>query len=293
MTAEPLPRLSRRSFLSLAGGAAGAALLFAACGGDDDAKGTSGTTADSHDLVTGVLSSDLYASNDPQRFAFVVRQQSGGYASGAPATISMKAPDGSQTSAAQATLHTKGLPGKRGVYVVKAPFPQTGVYYATIKTQGETLELPFQVKAKAEAPAVGTAAPTVASPTTADPLGVNPLCTRKPACPLHSKSLADVIGKGTPVAVMFATPALCQSQYCGPVLDTLLPYTKQYAGKIEFVHVEIYTDIKATDVVPTVSAWNLPGEPWLFGIDGQGKITARLDGAFASDEIETLLAQLA
>jgi hypothetical protein len=269
-------------------------MLLAACGGDDDsgAGGTTATSGDDHDLVTGVLSSDLYVSTVPQRFAFTVRQQSGSYAAGGPATISIKAPSGTQSAETPAKLHTKGLPGKRGVYVVDVPFPETGVYYATVKTQGETLELPFQVKAKAEAPAVGSAAPTVASPTTADPMGVKPLCTRDPACPLHTKSLADVIGKGTPVAVMFATPKLCQSQYCGPVLDTLLPYTKQYDGQIEFVHVEIYTDLQATDVVPTVATWNLPGEPWLFGIDAQGKVTGRLDGAFASDEIEQVLAQL-
>ena len=53
------------------------------------------------------------------------------------------------------------------------------------------------------------------------------------ACPLHDVSLADVIGKGKPVAVMFATPALCQSQYCGPVLDELLDIMAPYHDKVD------------------------------------------------------------
>jgi hypothetical protein len=71
------------------------------------------------------------------------------------------------------------------------------------------------VPATAVAPVPGDAAPRAASPTTTNSLGVNPICTRKPPCPLHTVSLSDVIGAGKPVAVLFATPALCTSQFCG------------------------------------------------------------------------------
>ncbi len=239
------PDLSRRAFLALTGGA----VLLAACGGDDDtsveATGPT-TTTDPNALTPGLLSSDLYASPQPQRLAFVV-------------------------------------------YVVEPTLAEVGVYKGTVDIAGQRLDLPFQVKAEAQAPVAGTAAPTAASPTTSDPMGVKPLCTRDPQCPLHQKSLADLVGKGRPVAVMFATPALCQTQYCGPVLDTLLPLASEYGDRIDFVHVEIYKDGTATNLVPTVETWNLASEPWLFGIDATGKVTARLDSAFASDEIKGLL----
>ena len=70
-------------------------------------------------------------------------------------------------------------------------------------------------------------------------------------------SLADVIGTGKPVAVMFATPALCQSQYCGPVLDELLDIMAPYRDKVTFVHVEIYKSNRGADLSPTVEAWAL------------------------------------
>ncbi|MCU1426029.1 MAG: hypothetical protein JWL83_29 [Actinomycetia bacterium] len=238
------------------------------------------------------MSSDLYASPEPQRLAFIALTQNRRFASRAPATVAIKPPGGVLGPYAAAPLHRDGLPTDRGVYVVQPVLAKAGVYSATIKTAGQTIELPFQVQPKPHGPAVGSIAPAAASPTTTKPLGVKPLCTRKPMCPLHSRSLDEVIGKGRPVAVMFATPALCQSAYCGPVLDTLLPIVTRLQDRIDFVHVEIYRDMTGTNVSPTVTAWNLSSEPWLFAVDPTGKIVSRLDGAFASDEIETVLRQL-
>jgi hypothetical protein len=278
-------------------------VLLAACGGDDDdtqsrstttAMGGDGSTPPSADtsLVAAVVSSDLYVSDDSQRFAFILREQDGAFASTGDAVITMKAPNGSVSQPTAATLHSQGLPEKRGIYVVQAQFAQAGVYDATVTANDEEIPLPFQVAAASKAPPVGAVAPAAASPTTTDTMDVDPLCTREPVCPLHDRSLDDLVGKGRPVAVMFATPALCQTAYCGPVLDTLLPFRDQYPN-VDFVHVEIYKDTTATDVVPAVTEWGLPGEPWLFGIDAQGRVAGRLDGAFATDEIDALLTQLA
>jgi hypothetical protein len=287
----PLEAFSRRSFLALAGGA----VLLAACGGDDDSSssnngaGAATSSTNPNALTAALLSSDLYVSPNPQRLAFVIFTEQRESASGPPATISITPPSGSAGAPIPAKLHTEGLPDKRGVYVIEPTLAKGGIYNGTISIRGERLELPFQVAPRPQAPAVGSSAPTVASPTTANTLGVKPLCTRDPQCPLHQRSLADIVGKGRPVAVMFATPALCQTQYCGPVLDTLLPFTREYGDRIDFVHVEIYKDGTATTLVPTVETWNLASEPWLFGIDATGKITARLDSAFAADEIRAVL----
>jgi hypothetical protein len=285
----PLDALSRRSFLALAGGA----VLLAACGGDDDSGGSGAnaptSSTDPNALTPGLLSSDLYASPQPQRLAFVIFTAQRASASGPPATLTIAPPNGAAGTPMPAKLRTEGLPDKRGVYVVEPTLATAGIYKGTIEIEGERLDLPFQVAPKSQAPVAGATAPTVASPTTTNTLGVKPLCTRDPQCPLHQRSLSDLVGKGRPVAVMFATPALCQTQYCGPVLDTLLPFTKDYGDRIDFVHVEIYKDGTATTLVPTVATWDLASEPWLFGIDATGKVTARLDSAFASDEIRGVL----
>jgi hypothetical protein len=280
--------LSRRTFLALAGGMT----FLAACSSSKGSTNAGGSASD-HDLTTGIISSDLYASPRPQRLAFVVDEQNGTFASRVPARIAIQPPSGTFGPYLQAPLHSEGLPKDRGVYVATPVLAAPGIYNANVQTSGKQIPMVFQVNARPTAPAVGALAPRAASPTHSNPLGVNPLCTRDPACPLHTKSLATLIGTGRPVAVIFATPALCKSQYCGPVLDMYLPIAAEFANQVDSVHVEIYKDMSGTVESPTVAAWGLPSEPWLFGVNGKGHITARLDGAFAADEARQVLGGLA
>lgn len=278
----PLPPLSRRAFLTAAGGlVAGAAawgyrpeLAFA------DTR-----------LEWGLLTIDPYASSNPQRFGFALTTPKGGYASGPKAEIAFAPGTRAKPRSpyAPTTLHAQGLPKRRGIYTVEAVLPQGGPWQATVRVNGQRITHAFQVQDQAQAPTPGTPAPRVATPTVADAMGVDPICTRNPPCPLHQQSLSDVLGAGRPVAAMFATPALCQSRYCGPVLNDLLTLVGQYQDRITFVHVEIYTNLSGGDTLPAVQAWGLPGEPWLFGVDANGTVVSRLDGAFGHDEQQQLL----
>jgi hypothetical protein len=281
--------LSRRAFLV----ASGSLLVAAACGSDDSGDSDGGTAGAPEDLTAGKVSIDPYVSSDPQRLAFVVFENDGDFAGGAAATVAFKAPgQASFATPMPAALHTAGLPDKRGVYVVETPLPRAGVWYSQVGIDGEELEVPFEVPETSLVVTPGQAAPRAPSPTLADPLGVDPICTQDPPCPLHAVSLAHTVGSGRPVAVMFATPARCQTMYCGPVLTQLLDVMEPYRDRIEFVHVEIYRNATSDELVPTVEAWGLPGEPWLFGLDGAGNVVGRLDGAFASDEVTALLDRL-
>jgi hypothetical protein len=94
------------------------------------------------------------------------------------------------------------------------------------------------------------------------------------------------------VIAMFATPARCQSRYCGPVLDQLIAVAPEYGDRIVPVHTEIYKDLTSNDLVPATESWlGYSGEPWIFAMDGTGKVIGRLSGAFATDEIRTLIEQ--
>lgn len=287
----PTP-VSRRAFLA---GSAGAALAVAAVGSNATVAGAllSPTARVAKKSISPlVLSSDLHASPDPQRFVFAIARGAR-YASFGPAQVAFAPPGGTEGAILDTNLYKEGLPKGRGIYVTDAVFPVAGVYKAAAIVRGQQVPFAVQVKETAEAPLPGSAAPTAASPTPTDTLGVNPICTRRPKCPLHDVSLSDVIGTGRPVAVMFATPALCQSQYCGPVLDELLDVKGPYEQKgVKFVHVEIYESNRGATVSPTVEAWGLPSEPWLFTVDGAGIIQERLDGAFATNEVTAALDRL-
>ena len=65
--------------------------------------------------------------------------------------------------------------------------------------------------------------------------------TRVPPSDMHAKSFADVVGK-KPVALLFATPQLCQSRVCGPVVDVALQMKAKYGDRVEFIHQEVYED---------------------------------------------------
>jgi hypothetical protein len=277
--------LNRRSFLAALGGLS----LAAACGTSSKPGGTSPGVRPTG-LNAGLLSIEPFLSTQPQRLAFALVDDNRGFVSGAPATLAIQPPGGVVMPAMTTRLHTGGLPKGRGVYVIEVAFPTAGIWQGKVHVAGHPdATLVWQVNPQPVVPIPGGAAVRAASPTTAGALGVDPICTRQPACPLHTVSLDKVIGSGTPVAVMFATPARCQSRYCGPVLDQLLSMTHAYEDRIHLVHVEIYKDSTSNDVVPTVNAWSLPGEPWLFGIDRTGKVTERLDGAMSTDEVKALL----
>jgi hypothetical protein len=275
-------RLSRRQVLGLFGGGA----LLAACG-----KTSSSPPGPNERTLALRLTGELYQSTDPQRFAFALWAK-GAPASGPATEIGFKGPANRIIAPQPAMLFAEGLPPQRGIYVTNPVLDAAGTWTALIRANNQTLELPFTVAPDASTPKVGAAAPTAVSPTLAQPLGVDPICTQVPPCPLHTTSLSELIGRGRPVAVLFATPARCSSQYCGPVLDELLSLRPDYEGKVDFVHVEIYENNQSATTAPTVQAWGLKTEPWLFTIDGAGTVQGRLDGAFDRSEMRQLLDQL-
>ncbi len=293
----PSQAMSRRAFLAVGGGA----LLLAACGGSSSSsskKSAASRASGAAGLSAFRMEIEPYVSMTPQRFAFIlIKNSNQGYASGPAASISIAPPGGSFGAAMPATLHTDGLPPGRGVYVVEPTLNVAGNWRGKVKIDGHgEVELAFPVSANPDTPIVGSMARVVPTPTEAAPMGVNPLCTRtddknKAApCAFHTTSLDQVAGKGKPVVVMFATPARCQSRYCGPVLDQLIATAPQYQDRVTPIHVEIYKDLTSNDLVPATDTWlGISGEPWIFAMDGTGKVTGRLSGAFATDEIRTLL----
>jgi predicted small lipoprotein YifL len=153
--------------------------------------------------------------------------------------------------------------------------------------------LDFEVKtAKADRiPDVGEPAPKVRTDTLASVKGDETLLdTRDPAAPeLHTDVFAEVVGK-KPLALLFATPALCQSRVCGPVVDEALQLKASYGDRISFIHQEVF---KGNDpnkgLREPLARYNLQTEPWLFTVRADGTIAARLEGSFGLRAFERAL----
>lgn len=137
-------------------------------------------------------------------------------------------------------------------------------------------------------PAVGQKAPLVTTPTVGSVGGdIGSIDTRDPHAPsLHQDDFAKVVGT-KPVALLLATPALCQSRVCGPVTDLLLQLQAAYGSKVAMIQQEVYRNNNPKDgFTAPLEAFRLETEPWLFTVGKDGRIKARLEGAFGIRSME-------
>lgn len=180
--------------------------------------------------------------------------------------------------------------GGLGVYVARLDAERTGHLEVVAVSGGDHGAAAVNVVEPADSavPVPGDEAVVTATPTTAEALGYGELCTRQPDCPMHDVSLDQALAAGRPVVLMFATPAYCQTAMCGPGVDTMLEVRDSRDwGELAFVHCEIFTDEGVTVGEP-VRHWDLPSEPWLFTIDRDGAVAARVDGPMIRDELAAL-----
>jgi hypothetical protein len=189
----------------------------------------------------------------------------------------------------------------KSIYTAEIPFDKPGQYnlvgIARIggKLVPATTPSPGVVVKKESAdpiPAVGTQPPRIHTPTLADAGGdVASIDTRLPPSSMHDADFADVLGK-KPVVLLFATPQLCQSRVCGPVVDVAEQVKASSGDDVDFIHMEIFNNNRIDDGVrPQMVAFHLQTEPWLFVFNRSGKVAARIEGAFSERELKDAIAK--
>jgi hypothetical protein len=180
----------------------------------------------------------------------------------------------------------------KNVYVVpKVDFDRKGPWVAVAMIKGkeglEASRVPSPVAGDNSVPEVGDKAPLIHTPTAADVGGdLAKIDTRIPHDQMHEVDFVDAIGK-EPIVLVFATPALCQSRVCGPVVDVAQQVADEYKGKADFIHMEVYDDNDLSKGIrPQMRAFNLETEPWTFLVDRNGVIRDRIEGAYGVAELE-------
>ncbi len=200
----------------------------------------------------------------------------------------------------QSTTTNSDPDAARSVYVADVPFRRDGrhVVTALVRLDGRmvaTNAFGMTVGARgARPPAVGEKAVRVHTDTAADVGGdYSQISTRlPPAEDLHEVDFADVLGK-RPIVITFATPLLCASRVCGPVVDIVEQVKSRAPEDVAFVHQEIFAENQVDKGVrPQVVAWRLQSEPWTFVIDRRGRVAARFEGAFSAGELTRAVAKV-
>jgi hypothetical protein len=135
-------------------------------------------------------------------------------------------------------------------------------------------------------PDAGEKAPSIHTPTVDDVGDVNEIETRIPPDTMHEIDYADAYGE-RPIVLMFATPALCQSRVCGPVVDIQEQVASELRDEAAFIHMEVYEDNDPNrGLRPQLKAFHLPTEPWVFVLDEEGVISTRIEGPVSVEDLE-------
>jgi hypothetical protein len=199
-----------------------------------------------------------------------------------------------QTKPAYRSQNGSGPGEAKSVYVVpKVDFPADGSYLAIAMLKGkdgklEATRVPSPVVGEyPKVPKVGERPPKIETLTAAD-VGndLEKIDTRVPPDQMHKVDFAEVLGK-KPIVLVFATPALCQSRVCGPVVDVAQQVADKFEPRADFIHQEIYNENEISKGLrPQLKAFHLPTEPWTYLIGKEGVIKDRLSGAYGVDELE-------
>lgn len=248
------------------------------------------------------------------RYAFALFDAARKQVAGAPAAIYVSRNDGtgvrgpyparSESLAVETQYRSQTSSGDpdaaESVYVAEVRFPKAGSYRVTAVTELDgrrvsTSSFSAIVRGSDEdglPPAVGDAAPSVSTPTLDDVAGDAARLTTRvpPAKGLISTNLRDALGE-KPVVLLFATPALCQSRVCAPVVDvTEQVRSRRGDDAVAFIASEIYRENRVEQGLrPAPAAYRLPTEPWLFVLDRAGRVVERIEGAFSARELEAAI----
>lgn len=212
------------------------------------------------------------------------------------ATGVLIAPDTTEREVSAEFLWT--VPDRVGIYLIRDTFDQEGTWWVKLRPQGmtESMQASFIVGNDDPMPGIGDQAVSIETRTTAEHQLSEISSDPDPDPSFYELSLDQALSNGQPTVVVFASPAFCTSQTCGPMLDQVENVADQYPG-VNFLHVEIYENLDAETfedlrISEAVSAWGLPSEPWVFVMDSQGTVSSRFEGALGDGEIEEALAKV-
>ena len=262
------------------GGALGAAGGLVVAGSMADVAWAASSAPDPKTFFPLVLSSDLAASPQPQRFVFALSHSTAKgiqYASGPAVTVRFRKQGGQWAQPQKPAFDRAGLPKGRGVYVAATGARQRRHLAGRGACAGS--EDPVHDRGgRRRPPRSSPARPRRAIPhrPRPTPSASTPICTRDPQCPLHTAVAVDGDRRGQAgrraVRDAGAVPVAVLRAGARRVPDTIKPVRRpdrrSCTSRSTRTHRHRARRRRST-------AWRLPSEPWLFGIDGAGTVQSR------------------
>lgn len=183
-------------------------------------------------------------------------------------------------------------------WVIYPEIAEPGLWGLTAVIQlenGDSFESQFALEVQAESAglALGDAAPASQNKTIHSEPDLQKLSSGNDPNPnLYQMTVAEALASGKPTVVAFATPGLCQTKWCSPVLDSVTAVQKQTGEAANFIHIEVYDDFQDLTLVPQMAEWGLETEPWVYVLDSNGRVTDRFGGPLSARELTEALQPL-
>ena len=192
----------------------------------------------------------------------------------------------------------------RGLYVTDVTYPDAGRWATRFTAKypdgsTKTVRLEYDVVEAGSTVAIGAKAPSVETPTIASAGGnVRAVSTdQEPEERFYATSVDDALVAAKPFVLVFATPAFCETQICGPTLETVKEVAADYP-ELTFINVEPYVmkfendslqpeldDSGQLKSAPWTDAFGLRTEPWVFVIGADGTVQAKFEAVLGADEL--------
>src|ERR671918_459869 len=266
-----------RTHMCVFGLFAAAMLLLGACGGDTNEPGDQASASGDRDFKQSFGDAEVYpvfVSSEltvgSNRFIIGLLDSNDAPVNNPDIEVSVDFFDLAESEAEPATSsvfeYVESVPGKRGVYVSDVEFS-----------------------------ASGEAVPPSDTLTADDAKNLSAISTDNDPDPkFYELSVAEALEEGEPFVVAFATPKFCTSATCGPTLDIVKEASADYP-QVNYLHVEPYSNLDDPNKLRPIKAvreWGLPSEPWVFVVDGEGKLVAKYEGVLSADELREALSEL-
>ena len=321
-TEHPLATRRRRVGLIASLVVAGVvALLAAACGGDDDSWSAQAIAPPQDAPLIPVLVNSQVGVGTT-RIAFGLFSRDGALLSEATASVKLYTLDGdagtlvSEHQLAPASIQLGALMHTHGdgsehlhegpaatvfVGMTELTRPEWWGVELSVELDGQQLEptrIRFFVHERTLEPRIGDPAPRTTQLTLRDVDDVREVdSSLEPNPALHELTVAEALDSGRPTVVAFATPAFCQTRFCGPVVEQVVtPIWERHGDRVDVLHIEPFDLAEARAgrlvPVPAMLEWGLESEPWVFVIDADGRVAAKFEGIMSIDEVSAVLDRL-
>lgn len=186
--------------------------------------------------------------------------------------------------------------GELQYWVIYPEFPSAGTFgvraLVTTKEGAQVENLAVvRVKDDPDAPAIGEPAPRSDTLTIKDVSSIEELVSSPPYHEeFYQLTIAEAAESGKPSIIVFSTPGYCTSALCAPVMETLATVSGEVGDAVNVVHVEVWRNFERREYDAAVHEWNLKSEPWIFVLNADGTIGARLEGPVGVEELREAVA---